>query len=83
MGGSVHSYIRAMTNIANSADVRMTVSPAVCAEASSTRSQARSYLRVASILFLKTSFQSTVWVIFVVLLLLGCWCLFSSAYLMT
>ena len=34
-GGSVHSYIRAMTNIANSGDARMTVWSAVCAKASS------------------------------------------------
>ena len=33
--GTVHSYIRAMTNIANSGDARMTVSSAVCAKASS------------------------------------------------
>ena len=73
-GGSVHSYIRAMTNIANSADVRMTVSPAVCAEASSTRSQARSCLRVISILFLITYFHKQFgWqIIVVVFILLDC-----------
>ena len=32
--GTVHSYILAMTNIANSGDARMTVSAAVCAKAS-------------------------------------------------